>query len=81
MEGTPVNRLLVEKNDVVIHTVATMSVKDKRKIFSLLRKSQPVEGLNFIFPKFGAITIGEFCTAHVLQTDNKRKKKTNMAAI
>jgi len=75
IEGTPLQRLMVLKNKEIVQSVSNMSVKDKRKIFSVLRKSQPFEGINIIFPEFAGITLGEFCTAHVLQTDNKRKRK------
>ena len=70
-------RLLNEKNKIIVETVSNMNVKDKRKIFSILRQVQPNESqmLNYIFPAFGGITLGEFCTSHVLHNDTNRRKK------
>jgi hypothetical protein len=73
--GASVTKLVHEKNLRIVSIVGKMSVKDKRKVFSILRKAQPLEGTNYILPEFYGITLGEFCTAHVLKTDSKRKSK------
>ena len=71
--GASMKKLVYEKNRLLVGLVGSMSVKDKRKVFSIIRKAHPLPDLNYILPQFHGITLGEFCTAHVLQTDNKRK--------
>jgi len=78
--GAPMTKLVHEKNLQIVAAVGGMSVKDKRKVFAILRKAYPLKGTNYILPGFHGITLGEFCTAHVLQTDNKRKNKTKAAS-
>ena len=78
--GASLPNLIQGKNAYLVKLVSEMSVKDKRKVFAILRKARPLTDLNYIFPQFHGITLGEFCTAHVLQTDNKRKTKTSKSS-
>jgi hypothetical protein len=49
-------------------TIQHMSVKEKRRFFSLLRKYTDVVDENWIFPIYG-ISVGELCVAQVLETE------------
>ena len=52
-------------------TVARMSVREKRKIFAILR-SHPNCTHETLLAEYG-ITLGDFCCFHVLSTDTLRK--------
>ena len=67
-----VHRLLHDKNLLVVKLVSGISVKHKRKLFSLLRKEAPTHA-NYLFLQFSACTLSEFCTIQVLLSDGKRK--------
>lgn len=66
--------LLHTKNQIIMQNIRELSVKDKRRIFAILRKHQPFEGSNYILPQYQCMTLGEFCVGHLLQSDTKRKK-------
>ncbi len=67
-----VNRLIHEKNMLIVNLISGISVKHKRKLFSLLRKEAPTHA-NYLFLQFSACTLSEFCLIHVLLSDGKRK--------
>lgn len=67
-------KLLHEKNLLIVKSISELSIKDKRKVFTILRKL-PTRNHNIILPKYLGITLGEFCTVQVLLTDSKRKLK------
>ena len=67
-----VNRLLHEKNLLVVKLVSEISVKHKRQLLSSLRKAAPIHS-NYLFLQFSACTLSEFCTTQVLLSDGKRK--------
>jgi hypothetical protein len=67
-------KLMNDKNHMTAAALANLPVKDKRKFFAIIRKNQPLDGVNYLFPASG-LTLGELCTAHVLQIDTKRKQK------
>lgn len=73
----PIEKLLHEKNKYIVNFVSNLSVTQKRRIFAHLRNSQPIDHLNYIFPHLEAISLGEFCTSHILQTDTRRTKNKN----
>ena len=73
----PINLLIYEKNKLIVAQIADMCVKDKRRLFATLRKKQPLDTINYMFPQFHGITLGEFCVSHVLQSDLKRLRKTD----
>ena len=75
MDKSVVKRLVSIKNNKTVQLVCDMTIKDKRKMFSDLRRFEPFNGENLVFPNIGGITLGEFCTSHVLQTHKKRKWK------
>jgi hypothetical protein len=68
------NQLIHERNLILVQHISDLSIKDKRKLFSLLRKVSNKHH-NFMFPQFFGATIGEFCTVQVLLNDSKRKFK------
>lgn len=68
-------RLLHEKNILLVDQVQRMPVKDRRKLFAIIRKQMPLQHLNFILPGFYGLTLGEFATGHLLHSDNKRKNR------
>jgi hypothetical protein len=83
MSGIPLNTLIHQKNQCVYKNVSNMTVKRKRKLFSILRKKRLVDNnkMNYVFPTCNGITIGEFCTAHVLQGDVNRRKRSSTSII
>jgi hypothetical protein len=52
-----------EKYRVLSAYIATMKLRDRRKVFQILRHSDA--DVDTLVPEFG-FTIGEFCTFHVL---------------
>lgn len=69
--------LLHNKNKIIVDYVRHLTVKQKRKIFAILRKTQADNYLNYIMPAYHGITVGEFCTAHVLQNNTKRGRNSS----
>ena len=62
-------RELMRKETIFNMTqIQQVSVKEKRRFFSLLRKYTDVVDENWIFPIYG-ISVGELCVAQVLETD------------
>ena len=59
------------KNLIMYEVIKGFSVKDKRKILSLMRL--PEVGVDTLFPMYG-ITAGEFSTWAMLAGHNRRKK-------
>jgi len=46
--------------------IASLSVREKRQIFTWMRESHdPARGHDLFMPKYGC-TVGEFCTWHIL---------------
>ena len=75
LDGTPINRLLLLRNTGIVQTVSDMTVNEKRRVFSILRKIDAVQDMNYIFPAYHGITIGEFCIGHVIHSDTNRSKR------
>jgi hypothetical protein len=73
--GVHIGALVCQKAKRTVQTVAQISIKDKRRIFSSLRQKQPTD-LNHILPGCHGLTLGEFCTGHTIQTETKRKRKS-----
>lgn len=60
---------LMRKSTIrMISSIQEISVKEKRKLFSLLRKNAHQVNENWIFP-FSGISVGELCVAQVLDQD------------
>lgn len=66
------NRLILKRNMSVAASFELLTTNEKRKLFSMLRKLKPAH-LNYLFP--GALTIGEFATAAIMQSDIARRKR------
>jgi hypothetical protein len=66
------NRLILKRNMSVAASFELLTTNEKRKLFSMLRKLKP-NHLNYLFP--GALTIGEFATAAIMQSDIARRKR------
>jgi hypothetical protein len=62
------------KNLVFYDVIKGFSVKDKRKILSLMRL--PEVGVDTLFPSYG-ITAGEFSTWAILAGTGRKKKQQN----
>lgn len=76
-----INQLLHDKNQQTMQQVKTLLVKDKRRIFAMLRKQdKQMHSSNVIFPHHQCITLGEFCVGHLLQTDTKRKSSKSSSS-
>lgn len=73
IDQTVLSHLIYEKNVNVVRFIETLSVKDKRKVFAIMRRNN-IEGLNYLFENFQCMTLGEFCTSQVILNDNKRRK-------
>lgn len=69
------NRLIHEKNLILVKNISELSIKDKRKVFAALRKMGDHTHKNFLFPSCFGVTLAEFCTVQVLVNDSKRKFK------
>ena len=67
-------QLIHERNLIIVKNISDLTIKDKRKMFSLLRQI-PDNNLNFIFPRYFGATVGEFCTIQVIMSESKRKFK------
>ena len=65
-------RLLHEKNLIMAHHLANLTIKEKRRIFFLLRTLEESD-TSYILPGFFGATIGEFCTIQVLCMDSRKK--------
>jgi len=65
---------LQERNKQIALFVANLPSKDVRHIFATIRKNKPLHGENYLLSN--GITIGEFCTCYLLNSDNKRKRKS-----
>lgn len=72
-----IKQLLHHKTISVMMTASEMSIKHKRKIFSLLRKQNPVH-CNYLLIQYSACTLGDFCTTQVILNDGKRKFKEHI---
>jgi hypothetical protein len=72
------NQLIHEKNLILVKNISELSIKDKRKVFSSLRKIENDGNINFLFPSCFGVTIAEFCTIQVLLNDSKRKFKDTL---
>jgi hypothetical protein len=66
------NRLILKRNMSVAASFERLTTNEKRKLFAMLRKLKPAH-LNYLFP--GALTIGEFATAAIMQSDIARRKR------
>ena len=66
-----IKRLLHLRNQEIFSSVRDMKMREKRRAFAMLRKTSPLEDMNYVFPDTG-LTVGEFCTAHVLQTAKQK---------
>jgi hypothetical protein len=66
------NRLILKRNVSVAASSELLTTNEKRKLFSMLRRLKPAH-LNYLFP--GALTIGEFATAAIMQSDLARRKR------
>jgi hypothetical protein len=75
METLKLNKLMNERNHNIVNDVKNLCVKDKRRMFAILRSMQPLHTINYIFTTHGALTVGEFCTSHVLNFDKHRNSK------
>jgi predicted transport protein len=64
------NYTTFKKNIIFFDVIKKFSIKDKRKILSLLRLSEI--NVDTLFPNYG-ITAGEFCT-WIMLSGNSRKK-------
>lgn len=71
------NRLILKRNVSVAASFELLTTNEKRKLFSMLRRLKPAH-LNYLFP--GALTIGEFATAAIMQSDLARRKRHLPAA-
>jgi hypothetical protein len=71
------NQLIHERNLIMVQHISELSIKDKRKVFTILRRMDKTHK-NFIFPQFFGATIGEFCTTQVLLNDCKKKFKEHL---
>ena len=58
-----------KKSKVLYHTVSTMSIRDKRKVFSLLREN--CGGDNETILLRHGYTIGDFCVMYLLSEHRK----------
>jgi hypothetical protein len=72
--------LINKKNLFLVNSILEMEIKDKRKIFAYIRKNFPsiqssidCKNINYIFPNYSGITLGEFCTSHVILQSVKKK--------
>ena len=54
----------------IMTRVQDISVKEKRRFFSLLRRNKDEVNEHWIFPAYG-ITVGELCVAQVLDGSDK----------
>uniref|UniRef100_A0A6C0BQA0 Uncharacterized protein n=1 Tax=viral metagenome TaxID=1070528 RepID=A0A6C0BQA0_9ZZZZ len=70
----PLVKLLQVKNEQILSTIEGLPTKHKRKMFALLRQHYPFEDFNYLYSNFG-VTLGEFCVAHVIHNDQKRKSR------
>ena len=65
MEGHPnpnIKELLFQKHSQTMKRLHDLSVRDKRKLFSIIRKCNKIQHLNLIFGGTYGFTLGEFCT-------------------
>lgn len=67
-----VNNLILCYNQSVANSFAQLHTNEKRKLFAMLRKLKPAH-MNYLFP--GGLTIGEFATAAIMQSDLARRRK------
>ena len=73
------NRLIHEKNLILVKNISELSIKDKRRVFASLRKIDDGQHFNFLFPACFGVTVAEFCTIQVLMNDSKRKFRDNLS--
>lgn len=71
-EARVLNKLILKRNVSVAALFELLTTNEKRKLFALLRRLKPAH-LNYLFP--GALTIGEFATAAIMQSDLARRKR------
>lgn len=67
-----------QRNCAVVRYLSELPIKDKRRVFALLR-SIPAREANHVFPTFQGVTVGEFCLTQVLVTDSKKKLREFLA--
>jgi hypothetical protein len=58
----------------VANTVFSLTIRDRRNIFHLIRTNRDVLTSNTFFPAFG-LTIAEFALFYALHEGRKKKKK------
>ena len=68
------NRLCLRHNQSVSTSFGMLKTNEKRKLFALLRKTNPPH-MNFLLPFHHGLTIGEFATAAIMQSDLARRRK------
>jgi len=67
-------QLLMERQNQVHNYLATLSVKERRKMFSLFRQVYPQsQTRSLIFPTFGGVTLTEFCVSNVVRDQKSFK--------
>ena len=66
-------KFLFQRTELICAHVQTLSLKEKRKLFCLMRCKTEIDE-TYIFPDIG-LTVGEFCTSQVLTSNLSRDKK------
>lgn len=69
MERTLITYPTWERYSVLSHVVSTMAVRDRRKLFNIIRKLPQHE--NVFFPSFG-LSLNEFAVFHVINENKTR---------
>lgn len=74
MERTLLTYPTWERYTVLSHVVAGMSVKDRRHLFQLIRRSDAQPSPDMFFPVYG-LCLSEFAVWHVLGDTRRKAKK------
>ena len=67
-------KLLHEANLLKVAEIMKMPIKNKRLIFSILRKHDTKTNVSLFLPASG-VTVTEFCVALVLCNDTRRRQR------
>jgi hypothetical protein len=63
-----------ERNVIVAHAINSLSIRDRRHIFNMLRSPQYELSPNLLFPTYG-FTLGEFAVWYTLGDSQPRKSR------
>lgn len=74
MDASVISELLYKRNRAIHTYMANMTVRDKRRMFALVRKSENRDPQHLVFSGFGGVTVGTFCVMQVVLSDYKRKR-------